>query len=108
MREFRWVALAGAAAAALGVGALPASAALPPNYQRLAELRAILDNPELGRAFGTNQPIERIDYVRADLYRGSAGNCRMDMTIHTLPTPRRTVGARRFEVRAGQKVCAGR
>lgn len=107
MKLFRLLALAGAAAAA-GAGALPASAALPPNHQRLAELRAVLAHPALGRAFGTNQPIERIEYLRADLYRVSAGTCRMDMAIVTVPTPRRTVGPRRFEVRAGEKVCAGR
>lgn len=86
------------------LAATPAAAALPPNYQRLAELRAVLDLPAVGSAFGL-EPIGRIDYVAADLYRLSAGRCHLDVRIIGLPMPRNMVGGRRFEARAGRRVC---
>ena len=100
MRMTLSLAVLGAAALA----AMPAQAALPPNYQRLAELRAVLELPAVGSAFGI-EPIDRIDYAAADLYRLSAGRCTLDVRIVGLPMPRGMVGARRFEARAGRRVC---
>jgi hypothetical protein len=94
------------AGAALALGALPASAALPPNYQRLAELRAVLAHPGVAGAFGVMEPIERIEYAGPDLYRVTAGRCRLDVRIVDLPMPRGMVGARRFEARPGRRMCA--
>jgi hypothetical protein len=88
--------------AAAAQAAMPASAALPPNYQRLAELRAVLAHP----AFGSMQPIDRIAYVGQDLYRVTAGRCHVDVRIVDLPTPRGMVGARRFEARPGRRICS--
>ena len=98
--SFRLIALCGAVLAAL-----PAAAALPPNYQRLAELRAVLAHPGVAGAFGMDAPIERIEYVRPDLYRVTAGRCRIDVAIVGLPTPRDVAGPRRFEARPGKRVC---
>ncbi|WP_395612938.1 hypothetical protein [Allosphingosinicella sp.] len=86
------------------LAAAPAQAALAPNYQRLAELRAVLDLPAVGSAFGIG-PVDRIDYVATDLYRLSAGRCSLDVRIVDLPMPRGMVGARRFEGGAGRRVC---
>jgi hypothetical protein len=91
-----------AATAALALAAAPATAALPPQYQRAAELRAVLDRA--ANAFG-GVLIERIEYVRPDLYRVTAGRCYVDATIIGLPMPRGMVGARRFEVLVGALVC---
>lgn len=88
---------------ALGIAA-PAAAALPPQYQRIAELKAVLADIEVGRAFG-NTPIERVEFVRPDLYRVTAGRCRLDVAIVDLPTPSGVSGGRRFAVRPGRKVC---
>jgi len=96
--------LAGLCVAALA--ASPAQAALAPNYQRLVELRAVLDHPGVVGAFGTMQPIDRIDYAGPDLYRVTAGRCHLDVRIVGLPMPRGMVGARRFEARPGRRVCA--
>jgi len=93
-----------AACGLLLLAAPPAHAALAPNYQRLAELRAVLDLPAVADAFGI-EPIQRIDYVATDLYRLSAGRCSLDVRIVGLPMPRGMVGARRFEARAGRRVC---
>ena len=94
--------LAALAAAALAAG--PAGAALPPQYQRLAELRAILDHQGVVTAFGAT-PIERVEHVGPDRYRVSAGPCRLEVRIADLPMPRNRVGPRRFEVRVGERVC---
>jgi hypothetical protein len=92
----------GAAAAA----ASPAWAALPPNYQRLAELKAVLDHPAVASAFDIDSPVERVEHVRPDLYRVSAGRCHLDVAIVDLPTPPDVAGPRRFEARPGRKLCA--
>ena len=99
---FRLFALAAAAAAA--VAAMPVSAALPPQYQRAAELKAIVADGAIANAFG-GAPIERVEYVRPDLYRVSAGACRLDVAIVDLPTPPDVSGGRRFAVKAGRKAC---
>jgi hypothetical protein len=92
-----------ALAAALLVAA-PAHAALPPQYQRLAELRAVMNHAGVAAAFG-GTPIDKIEYVRPDLYRVTAGRCRVDVRIVGLPMPRGMVGARRFEARPGARMC---
>lgn len=84
--------------------AAPASAALPPHHQRIAELKAVLGDPAVVRAFETI-PIERLEHVGPDLYRVSAGRCRLDVAIVDLPTPANVSGGRRFAVRPGRKVC---
>jgi hypothetical protein len=93
------------AAVFAALAAMPAQAALAPNYQRLAELRAVLDTPGVAAAFGTMEPIERIEYAGPDRYRVSAGRCRLDVRIVDLPMPPGMVGARRFEARPGRRVC---
>jgi hypothetical protein len=95
--------LAALAAAVLATSAAPA--ALPPKYQRIAELRAVLDNREVIAALG-DIPIDSVVHVRTDLYRVAAGRCHVDARIVDLPTPPGVVGGRRFEVRAGARVCA--
>ncbi len=99
MRPLLLLALGGTALAAM-----PALSALPPQYQRAAELRAVAADPRVANAFG-GDPIERLEYVRRDLYRVSAGACRLDVAIVDLPTPADVAGARRFAVKAGRKVC---
>jgi hypothetical protein len=93
------------AAAALTLMAFPVSAALAPNYQRIRELNAVLEHPGVAAALG-GAPIDRIEYVRTDLYRVTAGRCRLDVRILGLPMPSGMAGARRFEARPGRRVCA--
>lgn len=96
-----------AAIFAVALAALPAQAALPPQFQRLAEFRAVLAHPGVTGAFAYNEPIERVEYVRPDLYRVSGGRCHLDVSIVSLPMPRAMVGGRRFEARpAARRVCA--
>ena len=94
---------------ALGLGMAGVSGAamaeLPPHHQRAAELRAVLEHPGVVGAFGIRRPVERIEYVRRDLYRVSAGRCRMDVAIVGRPLPPGVVGGRRFDVRPGRIAC---
>ena len=92
------------ASAAPALAATPAAAALPPQYQRAAEIKAVVSEPRVANAFG-GAPVERVEYVRRDLYRVSAGACRLDVAIVDLPTPPDVSGGRRFTVRPGRKVC---
>ena len=98
----RYFALIGAVGSA--VVSLPASAALPPKYQRIAELRAVLEHQGVVRALG-DALITRVEFVRNDLYRVHAGGCHVDAAIVGLPIPPGMVGGRRFEVRPGRRVC---
>jgi len=95
--------LFGLLALGAAVAAMPASAELHPRYQRIAELKAVLSHVGVGGAF--ESPIERVEYVRRDLYRVSGGNCRMDVAIVDLPTPPDVAGGRRFAVKPGRKLC---
>lgn len=81
-----------------------ADAALPPQYQRAAELKAVVADAHIANAFD-GAPIEWIEFVRRDLYRVSAGRCRLDVAIVDLPTPPGVSGGRRFAVKAGRKSC---
>jgi hypothetical protein len=84
--------------------AAPASAALPPQYQRAEELKAVVADARIANAFD-GAPIERVEYVGRDRYRVSAGRCRLDVAIVDLPTPADRAGPRRFAVRAGARAC---
>jgi len=86
------------------LAATPAGSALPPQHQRAAELKAVVADPFVANAFD-GAPIERIEFVRTDLYRVSARGCRLDVAILDLPTPADVAGGRRFRVKPGRKTC---
>ena len=90
-------------AAAAAFLAVPALAALPPQYQRAAELRAVLDATV--DLFGIEHPIERIELVEPDLYRVTSGPCHLDARIVDKPQVSGMVGPRQFEVQAGDLDC---
>lgn len=98
---------AGALIGALVVaaGSTTAWAALAPNYQRLAELQAVLAHPGVVGAFKVSQPIDKVEYVKPDLYRVSAGACHVDARIVPKPNKTGMVGPRQFTVEAGKPVC---
>jgi hypothetical protein len=81
-----------------------AMAALPPQYQRLAELRAILDDSRVVGAF-TSGPIDKIERIAEDLYRLTAGKCTMDVAIKDNPSRVNVVGPRSFFIDPGQMAC---
>jgi len=93
------------AAAAILAASSPAWAALPPQYQRANELRAILDNVEIVDRFGMTRLIDGIEFIETDLYRVTSGPCRMDVRIVDKPLQENIVGPRQFEVVPGDVVC---
>lgn len=86
--------------------AVPALAALPPGYQRAAELKAILNHEKLVEAFPFREFIQRVEYVRQDLYRVSTESCTLYAKIVGKPLPPGMVGARQFDVVLGKAECA--
>ena len=80
----------------LGLALWPSEAigALAPQYQRLAELRAILNDPKVTDRFDINHPIDRVEWVTPDLYRVTGGACHLDIAIHDQPRSQPIAGPR--------------
>ena len=84
----------------------PLAAALPPQHQRVAELRAVLADPAVVRALGAT-PVDRVEHAGPDLYRVSAGRCHVDVAIVSRTGVPPRDGPRQFVTRAGARRCAG-
>ena len=99
----RIVALAGLLVLAV---CLPAHAALPPQYQRQAELRAIVENMDVIDAFGF-EGIDAIVEVETDLWNVRSGNCVLAVRIEDVPNNHGEgwAGPRDFTVVVGEKTC---
>jgi hypothetical protein len=80
-------------------------AALAPNYQRLAELQAVLAHSAVIGAFPVGQPIDKVEYKGPDLYRVTAGSCHLDVRIVSRPNVSGMVGPRQFTVEPGKPSC---
>ena len=101
------IAAAGIAALLLVTAAAGAQAALPPYWQRLREIQAILDSNELAQKL-RDTPIDRIERPGEDLYRVQAGPCTLDIRIVDDPagsTRPAMPGPRRFHIEAGEPTC---
>jgi hypothetical protein len=85
--------------------AWPAVAALPPQYQRLAELRAILNDPKITDRFDVRHPIDKLEQVQPDLYRLTGGDCHLDVAIENVPRSPPMPGPRLFKLAPGPLVC---
>lgn len=88
------------------VAILPVQAALPPQYQRQAELRAIIENMAVVDAFGF-EGIEAIVEVETDVWNVRSGNCVLDVRIEDVPNTHSDgwAGPREFTVVVGEKTC---
>ena len=97
-------------AAGIGfLGLTPAAhAALAPNYQRLAELKAILAHPQLLSAFAVSDPIIRIEYRTTDRYLVVTAKCQLPVRIVDRLRTNGLVGARQFDVVPGTVHCPPR
>jgi len=96
--------------AAIGLtllGASTALAALPPQYQRQAELVAIIESPDVVEVFGIERPIEGVRITDVDVYEVTGGGCRMQVRIIDVPRTENggIVGPRSFAVEAGELFC---
>ena len=84
--------------------ALPAAAALPPEYQRLAELEAILQSPDVSSRL-MEAPIDAIERVGEDIYSVRAGECALEVRIVDDPSAEPMPGPRAFLLEVGDAVC---
>lgn len=84
-----------------------ADAALPPFWQRTAEIRAILDSDAVADALMPHGPIDSIERVETDHYRVKAGPCVLDVLIVDDPSAEGSnmPGPRRFKVELGALAC---
>jgi hypothetical protein len=79
-----------------------AQAALPPYWQRVVEIQAILDEGDVARKLD-HAPIDRIERVGEDLYRVQAGTCTLD--IRVVGESRSDPGPRKFHLELGDPAC---
>jgi hypothetical protein len=105
--SYHRIAVAGAAVLLLLGTAAEARAALPPYWQRLREIQAILDSNDLAQKL-RDTPIDRIERPGEDLYRIQAGLCTLDIRIVDDPasgTQPAAPGPRRFHIEVGEATC---
>lgn len=90
------------------MSATMAWAALPPQYQRQAELLAIINDDAVVDAFGFGG-IEAIALEGIDHYVVRGGDCRLDVMIKDLPNKHEAgwAGPREFTLALGEPVCGG-
>jgi hypothetical protein len=83
-----------------------AFAALPPYYQRLDEIGRVMQDARVKQAL-RDEPIERIEMIERDLYRVTAGKCRVDVAIvdQERGTEPAMPGPRLFDVSPREPVC---
>ncbi len=79
----------------LGLAATAAQAALPPYWQSVKEIEAIVNDPAVAHALEPNM-IDRIETLSPDHFRVGAGRCHADVRIDTIP--RGNPGPRQFRV----------
>lgn len=84
--------------------ASPAFAALPPAYQRAAELKAVTD---VATKALDGDPIVGVEYILEDVYRAYSANCVVTVLLNTIQDEGNEpmVGPRRFEAIADTPVC---
>lgn len=92
----------------VALATLPALAALPPQYQRQAELLAIIGDESVIDTFGFDG-IEGVELNGVDHYIVRGGDCMLDVMIEDLPNEHEAgwAGPREFKLVLGQPVCEG-
>ncbi len=91
----------------IGVGALmtisvPAMAALPPYYQRIKEITAIIEHGGVNTALN-EEPIDAVTYMSEDVYHVRGGKCRVVVRLNDIP--RNMPGPRAFSIHVGKPIC---
>lgn len=87
--------------------ALPAQAALPPQYQRQAELAAIIADMGVADAFGFSG-VDAIELIAPDHYLVRGGACVLSVTIEDVPNTHEAgwAGPREFKLVLGTPACS--
>jgi hypothetical protein len=81
-----------------------AFAALAPNYQREAELSAIISSDVVRDALG-GRVIDSIEFESPDRYDVDADDCKVEVLLVNKPLPDGMVGARQFDVTVEKTDC---
>jgi hypothetical protein len=79
-------------------------AELPPQYQRQAELGAIITSNAVDEALG-HEPIEMIRLTKPDVYVVRSAGCKVSVAIVDIPQAEEIVGARQFTVAVVNTTC---
>lgn len=87
--------------------ALPAQAALPPQYQRQAELAAIIADMGVADAFGFSG-VDAIELIAPDHYLVRGDACVLSVTIEDVPNTHEAgwAGPREFKLVLGTPACS--
>ena len=85
-------------------GTVSAMAALPPFWQRKAEIQAILDSQEIADKLQP-RPIDAIEYIEDDHYRVRSDACVLDVLIVDEKSEPGIVGPRKFKIEIGKSTC---
>jgi hypothetical protein len=88
-------------------GMLPSFAALPPYYQRVRELQAILDDESIQAKLG-GKPIDSITFIEQDHYEVLGGACLIEVQILDVPLVQGAppiLGPRKFTLSVGDPDC---
>jgi hypothetical protein len=91
--------------AILLIGTIAASAALPPYWQRKAEIQAIVDSDAIAGVLESRGPIDAVERVGNDRYRVRAGACALDVLIVDDASAAAMPGPRKFLLKLGELVC---
>lgn len=82
----------------------PVLASLPPYYQSVREMTAILDSPAVAGKIGSPYSIDSL--VRnKNGYQLEVGDCQLNIKVHYLPYQDGMVGPAEFTIEPGEKVC---
>ena len=86
-------------------GTVVASAALPPYWQRKAEIDAITDSSDVARRLENHGPIDMIAHVGDDHYQVGAGGCTLEVFVVDDTSGEQMPGPRKFKLQMGKLVC---
>lgn len=83
----------------------PSLAALPPHFQRKAEIEAVLKSAV--EILGIGQPVDAISFIETDRYEVRSGNCTMVVRIIDTPgqKPDGWAGPRDFTALPEAPIC---
>lgn len=95
----------GLIASFLLIGSVAASAALPPYWQRKAEIEAIVGSSDVASKLEGHGPIDMIAHMGDDHYQVGAGGCTLDVFIIDDTSAEPMPGPRKFKLRIGELIC---
>lgn len=78
------------------------TAALPPYWQRAAEIKAIFESNEVARAL-KDKPVDRVERISEDSYQLQSGACKLEVRI--IGEKQNMPGPRKFTMRVGKPEC---